>query len=435
MRERKDFGENKYILLGLFTIGIAFTVVVVWGFFSKIETYVIAPGKVVIETFKKPVQYKEWGNVSRVFVKEGDFVEEGEPLIELEKLEQRTNYSVLNAEYYNLLGKRDRLISEKKGLSKILFSKEFLNLKDSKLKEKVRKVQEELFKKRRDELNQQISVLKEKIAQTEARIKGLNEILYVKINLLNSYRNEIEEQRYLVEKGLVNNYRLLDLERDRDRVISEIEDIKTQIKQLNAQVSEYKKQISLQLKSYKSKVTQELEEVLSKLDEIRPKLKYATERVRKTVIKAPCSGQVIGLKVYSKGEVVKPGDILMYIVPKKESIFIMAKVFPKDRDKVHVGQMVDLQFPSFLSIAATSVEGKVSYISDDTLPDEKDRRLEYYEAHIVLTEKGKKQLRDNGFILVPGMPAVAYIKAERLSPIEYLIQPLIILIKSAFRAS
>ena len=196
-----------------------------------------------------------------------------------------------------------------------------------------------------------------------------------------------------------------------------------------------KKQKELKLETYQSEVAQELEQVQSKLCEIRPKVKYAKERVRKTVITSPVSGQVIGLKVYSKGEVVRPGDTLMYVVPKEEEIFILAKIFPQDRDKVHVGQYVDLHFPSFLSIAANVVEGQVTYVSDDTLKDESYRKGEYYEAHIALTQKGKEQLMKYGFSLIPGMPAIAYIRAEKLTPIEYILQPVIILVKSAFRAN
>jgi len=434
-RLQLELDDKKYVFLGILIILLTVVFVVGWGFFTKIDTYVIAPGKVVIKTFKKPIQYKEWGTVSRIFVKEGDYVSAGQPLIELEKLEHSTNYKVLLVDYYTLLARRDRLLSEKKGLEEINFSSEFLSLVDEKLKEKIVNSQEELFKKRRQKLLQELAILKNRKEQAESRLKGLKDVLKVKRELLEDYIKEIQEQQDLVNRALVSKYRLLDLEREKKKLESEIEDIRAQIIQLESQIREYDKQKALKIEMYQSEIAQELEQVQSKLSEIRPKIKYAEEKVKRTLITAPVSGQVIGLKVYSKGEVVRPGDTLMYIVPKEEEIFILAKVFPQDRDKVHVGQQVDLRFPSFLSIAANVVEGKVTYVSDDTLLDEGYRRQEYYEAHIVLTEKGKEQLEKNNFSLIPGMPAVAYIRAEKVTPIEYILQPVIILVKSAFRAN
>ena len=124
----------------------------------------------------------------------------------------------------------------------------------------------------------------------------------------------------------------------------------------------------------------------------------------------------------------------MYIVPEEREMFINARINPKDRDKVHKDQLVDIRFPSFLSIAANSVEGKVTYVSSDTLFD-RNLRTEYYEVHIALTSKGKEEIKKYGFQLVAGMPAVGYIRAEKVTPIEYMLQPLIILLKSAFRAA
>lgn len=438
-KERKfpfEVDDKKYVAAGLFIILLTGLFVGVWGFLTKVDTFVIAPGKVVIETFKKPVQYKEWGTVSRVFVREGEFVKAGQPLIELERLEQRTNYKVYFSDYYNLLAKRDRLISEKKGLSRVVFSKEFLSLKDGNLKRRLAKLQEDVFRKRRQKLRQELAVLESKKEEVEERIRGLENVLRVKKELLKNYDKEIEEQKSLVNKGLVSKYRLIDLEREKKRTESDIDDIEAQIVQLKYQIEELDKQKELKLKTYKSEVVQELEKVLAELYQVKPKLDYSKQKIKKSIIVAPVSGQVIGLKVYSKGEVVRPGDTLMYIVPQKDRIFVLAKVSPKDRDKVHVGQKVDLRFPSFLSIAAKAVEGRVTYVSDDTLEENVGgRTYEYYETHIVLTEKGKKLLKENGFSLIPGMPAVAYIRAEKITPIEYLLQPLIILMKSAFRAN
>ncbi len=115
-KEIIEIDEKKYIWIGLIVIGLIFGGIVIWAFTAKIDTVVPAPGKVVVKTYKKPIEYKEWGTVTGIFVKEGDYVEKGDILIELEKLQQDTDYKVLKSNYYNLLAQRDRLLSEKYGL-------------------------------------------------------------------------------------------------------------------------------------------------------------------------------------------------------------------------------------------------------------------------------------------------------------------------------
>ena len=114
-----DLNDRKYIIFGIFVVFLIFGVLLVWALTAKIDTVVIANGKVVLKSYKKPIEYKEWGAVTKVFVKEGDMVNKGEPLIELEKLEQDTNYKVIKAEYITLIANRDRLISEKNLKNKI----------------------------------------------------------------------------------------------------------------------------------------------------------------------------------------------------------------------------------------------------------------------------------------------------------------------------
>ena len=435
-----DLDEKKYIIIGSVVIILIFLFIVVWGFLVKIDTYVIAPGKVVISTFKKPVQYYEWAKVSKIFVKDGEFVKKGDLLIEIEKFKEKASYDVLERKYYFLLAQRDRLLSEKKGFSKVKFSKEFLNCPDKSILKKFAGIQREVFYHRRKNLTENLAVLKFKERELKDHIKGIKEVLSVKRGLVKSYEKEISVQDKLLSLRLVNKYRIFDLRNAKDTLISDIENLKSQFSQFNSQVEEVKKQQAVEIQKYKNEVNQKFEDVLSDLSSVVPQLEYAKQEMKKTIFRAPVSGQIIGLKVHTVGEVIKPGETFLFIVPGKEKVFILSKVLPKDIDKVKVGQSVDLRFPSFVNIATKVVEGKVVYISNDTVPQEapvsqRGRTYEAYEAHICLTEKGKEQLKKYNLTIIPGMPAIAYIKAQKLTPVEYMLNPAITLLKAAFRSN
>jgi len=429
-----DLDENKYILLGIFIVFLVLGTLIAWAFIAKIDTVVVANGKVTIKSYKKPIEHKDWGTVTKVFVKEGDFVTKGQPLIELEKVEQNTDLEISKSEYFGLLAQRDRLLSEKKGFSKIIFSSEFLSLDDENLKRKLINVQNDLFKQRREKLKTELSVINEKINQLKEEISGWQELIVMKKNLMKNYKQRLREIRYLVNQGLESIEKQNDLEDKIKNLEIEIKDVENKISQAKLQINELLEQKQLKIKEYKQEVSKELEDVLFRLSQIKPKYKLSKVKVKKSIIRAPISGQIIGLEVHSKGQVVQPGKVLMYIVPKQDELFIQVKVEPKDRDKVKVGQFVDLHFPSFLSIGANIVEGKVIYIASDTLFDEIEKK-DYYESHIQITEKGWKQLRKYNFEIIPGMPVVAYIKVEKITPFEYIMQPVILMIKSAFTSN
>jgi len=426
--------EKKYIRLGLIVVLFILGSILGWAFFAKVDTVVIAPGKVVVKSYKKPIEHKEWGTVTKIFVKEGDFVKKGEPLIELEKIEKETNLEINKADYYSLLAQRDRLLSEKNGYKKIKFSEEFLKLDDENLKTKIMKMQQDLFNKRVIKLKNELSLLEERENQLKKRISGLKELKNMKLNLLKDYKKQLKREEELIKNGLSNLDRKFQIEEKIKQIEIEIKDIDNQIEQATLQIDELEKQKNLKLQEYKTDISDQLEKVITRLNQVKPKIKLSEVEVKKSIIKAPSSGQIIGLQIKSKGQVVKPGDILMYIVPKKDKLFILAKVNPQDRDKVKEGQLVDLQFPSFISIGANVVEGKVSYVASDTLFDEITRQ-EYYETHIELTEKGWKQLKKYKFEIIPGMPATAFIKVEKVTPLEYIMQPIILMIKSSFTSN
>ncbi len=411
---------------------LIFGVIIGWAAFVKLDTFVVAPGMVVIKTFKKPVQYKNWATVSRVFVKEGQFVKKGDPLIEIERLEQNATYEITIANYCYLLAERDRIVSELKGKKTIQFSKEFLKCPE-RLKQKFMKTQKKVFLERIRKLETNLKVLDAQKNQVLEKLKGLKEVLDIKRKLLNSTESEITEQEVLLKEGLVTKTRLIELKKRRDDLEADIENILSSINSYNSQLDQIEHQKRYIIKSYLDELSSKLQEVNAKLSEIYPRIILAKKQLQKTVIRAEISGRILGLKVHNPGEVIKPGETLMYIVPRPDKIFVLAKVSPKDRDKVFVGELVDLQFPSFISIGANAIEGKITYVANDVLYDE-IRHYPYYEIHVELTEKGKKQLKKYGFELVPGMPAVAFIRVEKVSPLAYVLQPVLMIVKSAFHS-
>jgi len=426
--------EKKVIYIGLIITVFMFLIIVVWGILVKVDTFIVAPGKVVIKSYKKPIEYRKVSTVSKLFVREGDYVRKGDPLVELENIDYSTDLSVLNRQYYSLLAKRDRLLAEIKLKPFVSFSKELISWNNERLKKEILNSEEKAFRTRRKALEDELKVINKKLAVINSQIEGNQKVLTEKKMLLQFYAEQIKKNKKLVQQGLIPDNDLINFEKLYKSTKSDVISLESQIKNLQKQIDQLEAEKEKTISSYKKRAYDELEDVLLRLREVKPKIKKASHYVTTTLLKAPVSGQIIGLQVHSPGEVIEPGKPIMFVVPKEDKFFVSARIRPQDIDRVKVGQKADIHFSVFLSLTVSSVDGKVAYVSSDTLTDPRTKK-EYYEAHIVLTPKGEKELEKYKISLISGMPAVSYIHAEKVTPLEYMIQPLILLMKGAFRAN
>ena len=140
------------------------------------------------------------------------------------------------------------------------------------------------------------------------------------------------------------------------------------------------------------------------------------------------------MKVHSSGELISPHKQILTIVPKNNSYIVEAMISPLDIDKVHINQKAEIMVASYVDPAAKPIEGKVIYVSPDIIKSP-DGKKEYYKVLIEITPKGLQAIKENNFIIKPGMPVTVYIKAGKRTFISYILMPLEQLLKGAFHAN
>ena len=139
-------------------------------------------------------------------------------------------------------------------------------------------------------------------------------------------------------------------------------------------------------------------------------------------IRAPATGQVVGLVVQTVGAVVQPGQTLMDIVPDGQPLLLEAHVAPHLIDKVRVGLPADIRFQSFSQAQQPVVEGRVESVSGDLLTDPQNPQRTYYLARLSVTPAGLKALGERR--LQPGMPADIVVRTGERTLLTYLLNPL-----------
>ena len=149
------------------------------------------------------------------------------------------------------------------------------------------------------------------------------------------------------------------------------------------------------------------------------------EQLEQSQVRAPATGQVVGLTVFTVGGVVRPGETLMDVVPDGRELIIRVSVNPGDADDVFVGQPAQVRFVSVHDRSLPLFTGKVRTMSADSFTDEKTGRS-YFQAEIVVPEKELNRVRSvlgNGE-LRPGLPVEAVLTVRKRTALQYMLEPL-----------
>lgn len=351
------------IRLGIIVLIVGFGGLLLWAAFAPLDEGVPCDGSVSIATKSKVVQHLQGGRIQLVHVREGQMVKEGDPLITLDNLTVKARYEEVHQHYLGIRAAESRLIAEQSGAGSISFHQDLFNDPNKALVQRLIQSEQQLFKSRR--------------------------------NIIRLLQEQLDGIRGLVVEG----YAPLNQQRDLEIKLAEI----------NAQV-----QNEMALIQREVQADQEKSAALA-------------EELDRTVIKAPASGQVVGLRVQTAGAVIQPGEKLMDIVPLDEKLLVEVKIAPHLIDRVYSGLIADVRFNAFAHSPQLVVEGKVESISKDLITDPRVNPAQpgasYYLALVSITPEGLKVLGNRR--LQPGMPVQAVIKTGERSFLTYLLNPLI----------
>ncbi|MBN1278998.1 MAG: HlyD family efflux transporter periplasmic adaptor subunit, partial [Chlorobiaceae bacterium] len=311
----------------------------------------------------KVVEHLHGGRVEAVHVREGQMVEKGEVLITLDSQAVKARYDEIHQHYLGIRAAESRLIAEQKGAGRISFHPDVINDPDRLLAARHMQTQSRLFVSR----------------QTTLRL--------------------LEEQLGGIRDLVSEGYAPLNQQRD----------------------------LEMRIAQHKAETATQLAELQLEVDAGAQKVKALAFELENTEIRAPATGQVVGLQVQTVGAVIQPGQKVMDIVPLDETLLVEVKVEPHLIDRIHAGLIADVRFASFANSPQLVVDGNVESVSKDLLTNPQMNPAQpgssYYLALISITPDGVKKL--GGRKMQPGMPVEAVIKTGERSLLTYLLHPLL----------
>jgi len=419
-----------YQIAGLFGLILVAGGLGAWAVLSSIQGAVIAQGVVAVESHSKKIQHQQGGTIKTIKVKEGQRVEAGELLIELDETEAKAQLAILNGLLVEQMAQAARLKAIRDDEDDVPFPVELLALKSQGNVKEALSGQRKLFSALRASQTGKRDQLTKRITQIEKQITGLEAQLEARKEQFKLITSELEDLEMLHKKGLVPTSRILALKRERANLGGQEGELVSNIAQAYSRIGETKLQI-IQLKDdERSKTLSELRQVQTQIKENSERKIATSSLLARTRISAPRAGFVLQLTTHTIGGVVAPGEVIMLIVPELDDLIIEARISPQDIDQIQIGQLAKVRFSSFNARTTPEVSASVTHVAAD-LTQIDAQTPPYYAIKLKMTKEDINKLGDNK--LVAGMPAETFIQTRARSPLSYLIQPLRDQIMRAFR--
>lgn len=416
---------------GLALVIAGFGGFLLWASLAPLDAGVVASATVNITDNRKAIQHLSGGSIRAILVREGDRVQRGQPLIELDPTRAIAEQGMVSAQYIVAKTVENRLQAERDGAAAVSFDSELLArfASDPRL-QAATALQTRLFTTRRAALTGEAGILQENIRGAEEQLRGLRQVQDSRDTQLRLLERELHGVRSLAAEGYVARNRMLELERNAAELSAAQAQNITEIGRTRNQIAELKLRILQLDPDYQKDVQSQLTEVQKEAAALADRLRALDHEVSHTVIRAPIDGVVLGLNVSTIGGVIQPGSTIMELVPAHEPLQVNAMIPVQAIDRMVPGLPVDIAFPAFNHAQTPNIPGRVLTISADRLVDETSKQP-YYLAEVAVTEPGMELLGDNR--IRAGMPATVTIKTGERNLMSYLLKPMLERIDSAFK--
>lgn len=422
---------RKPIVIGMWATLALFGSFMVWSVTAQVDSTAIANGKIVVDSNKKIVQHLEGGIIEEIYIKSGDKVIAGDRLIRLSETSAKANQELLNKQLFALKAAKIRLMAERDGKDYIDYSEISMEYEDDQEFVKILDGELELFEIREKSLDEKVNILLQKRKQLGKEIIGLRSQKYAARQRIEMLQEESLSLDELYAERIISRSRYLDLKKQKVELEGNEGQYEANISKVLQAISETDLEIA-NIKTEKlNEVLKELQDVQTKIADLSERTSASSDVLTRTLITAPVSGIVNNLKYHTKGGVISPGAEILEIIPQDEELIVEVRVNPQDIDVVRVGLKSKVRLSAYKSKAVPMLKGEVVNVSADSFEDQQSG-LSFFVARIKIDEKEMlklaKQVR-----LYPGMPVESYIVTGSRTFLQYLMDPITISMRRAFR--
>jgi len=358
----------------IWIIGIGLLILLTWAWLFKLEEVSTGTGKVIPSSKEQVIQSLEGGILTKLNVKEGEIVEQGQVLAQLDPTRFESNVGESASLLISSRATAARLRAEVTG-APLSFPPEVL--KEPKL------------------VGEETALYKSRRANLEQSLAGLQQALVL-------VQQELAMTEPLVAKGAASEVEVLRLKREANDLQNQMNDVRNQ---------------------YFVKAREELAKANTDVETQQQVVRGKSDTLNRTIFKSPVRGVVKEIDVMTLGGVIPQNGKLMTIVPLDEKLLVEARISPRDIAFIRPDQEALVKITAYDYSIYGGLKGKVTVISPDTLRDEVKQDQFYYRVYIRTENDKLTNKAGQEFNITPGMVATVDIRTGEKTVLDYLVKP------------
>lgn len=394
-----------------------FLLAILWANRAELDEVTTGVGQVVPSSKVQVVQNYEGGIISEILVKEGESVKKGQMLLRIDDTRVSSSFRENYARYLGYLASSTRLNAEVQG-------KDAINFPEVLTKERPELVKSELdlFKSRKAELNNAISILKD---QEEQRKKEVSELESRIVHIKQSYQLALKEAKILeplVKQQVASEVELLRLQREVNDLKGNLESTTLNMAKAKSALQESENRINERKNRFRAEALTQLNDINSKQLAIKETLKAAEDRVTRTDVRSPMAGIVQRILVTTIGQTVQPGEDMVEIIPLEDSLLVEARIQPQDIAFLSPGQKATVKVTAYDFLIYGGLPASLEQISPDSLVDENGNR--YFRIFLKTERNYLESIKKGRLPIKPGMVVEVDILTGEKTVMDYLLKPI-----------
>ena len=400
-----------------------FVLALLWASFGEIDIHATAQGKIIPTGKVKPIEPLEPGTVRAIHVKNGDKVQAGHLLIELDPTEatadrERLSHDLMVArlEAARLLALQ-LVIADGSGLEVALAA--FRPPDD--MVDALLERQKQLLRTSLAAHLAQLASVDGEIVQREAERARIEGSVAERTRMVAVIRELADTRKGLAKRKVVTRAEYLQTAQQLHEEAAILASERGSLDEVEAAIEALELRRREIVAAFEAQTLIELAEAEKRVGGLRQELIKAVRRQERNQLMAPVAGTVRQLAVHAVGSVVTTGEQLLIIVPEESGLEIEALVLNKDKGFVETGDPAEIKLETFPFTKYGTIPGTLLDVSNDAIED-----AQLGLAFPVRVAMQHNQMRVDGRMvaLTPGMNATVEIKTGKRRIIEYLLSPL-----------
>ena len=393
-----------------------------WAALAPIRELSLAHGQLIPVSQVRPVQHLEGGVVEQILVQEGQLVEQDQPLLRLQTV-------IADSELAGLKSRAQNLLLQKERVAALLAGRDFNLNGFSDVDANLLAEHLQVYRLRFDHRAREHQLQLVRVSQRKAEIDALERDIVVQNKLVGIQQQQFDMRQTLVNNGNVSKKQVLESEALLEQARGLVTTTEGRLSTTREALRETRAALDESDAQANRLWGEELTKTSVELAEVQELVKKQADRVERLVVRAPARGRVQQVLQRSPGEVVRPGETIVRIVPQDDALVAEVFVKPDDIAAVKVNDKAELKVTAYDFSKYGKIKGEVKAISPTTTENEEKRS--YYKVMVRFDASRSDRYRAE-WQLKPGMTVDAEIISGSKSLLQYVLKPIYRGVDAAF---